>query len=103
MVVAIRDVGKMSGRERTMFALRASEREATPKAIRWYELPMERRITEIRKALDQILWASLDWSNEVGEELAKLPEEERLDFATAAGRAIGHLGDYIADAVGGTR
>ncbi len=45
--------------------------------------------------------ASFDFSNEVESTLARMPEEERLTFAQAAGHAVGMLGDYIAAAAAG--
>ena len=87
---------KMSKREKTIRDLEMSGFEATPEVIRWFELPMERRINQIREALDRIISASFLWNNEVGDAIAKLPKEDRLDFANLAGTAVTDLGRYIA-------
>ncbi len=59
------------------------------------------RMAKIRRAVSQIVKASEPWSNEIKDELAKLPTKERAAFIKQAGWAVAELGDYIATAGGG--
>jgi hypothetical protein len=57
------------------------------------------RTEAVREAVGAIVAASHDWSNGIEDELRALPSAERHNFVVAAGRAIGMLGDYIAESV----
>ena len=62
------------------------------------EREVEARIEKVSAAVNEIVEASHEWSNEMRTELSSLNEKKRLDFVVRAGRACAELGDFIAAA-----
>jgi hypothetical protein len=56
------------------------------------------RIEKVSAAVNVIVRASHEWSNEMRTEISSLTEKKRLDFVVRAGRAMAELGDFIAAA-----
>ena len=58
------------------------------------------RTKGIRMAVEMIVDNSRYWSNEIETALAELPKRERAEFLEMAAEAVGHIGFYMAWAMG---